>query len=104
MASGVDIVNDGEQPRVGLPDLCGATHEGVWAASRSGLDRVTIRTSPSLLAPAASALPPGAARCRMLLRRIAEVRYEDLAPAEDECRMFPLGAGQAANRHRSGHS
>jgi 5-methyltetrahydropteroyltriglutamate--homocysteine methyltransferase len=86
MASGVDIVNDGEQPRVGFQTYVAQRMQGFGGESRRPRPR-DYTDFPSLLAQ----LPhryPRRSKVSNAPQAIAEVRYEDLAPAEDECRMF----------------
>jgi 5-methyltetrahydropteroyltriglutamate--homocysteine methyltransferase len=86
VASGVDIVNDGEQPRVGFQTYVAQRMQGFGGESKRPRPR-DYTDFPSLLAQ----LPhryPRRAKVSNAPQAIAEVRYEDLAPAEDECRMF----------------
>jgi 5-methyltetrahydropteroyltriglutamate--homocysteine methyltransferase len=85
VASGVDIVNDGEQPRVGFQTYVAQRMQGFGGESKRPRPR-DYTDFPTLLAQ----LPhryPRRAKVSNAPQAIAEVRYDDLAPAEDECRM-----------------
>ena len=86
-ASGVDIVNDGEQPRVGFQTYVAQRMQGFGgefdAAAAARLHRFPRACRRSI----ASAFPRRS-KVSNAPQAIAEVAYEDLAPAEEECRMF----------------
>src|SRR5215470_3644497 len=85
-AAGVDIVNDGEQPRVGFQTYVAQRMQGFGGESKRPRPR-DYTDFPTLLAQ----LPhryPRRAKVSNAPQAIAEVRYEDLGPAEDEIRMF----------------
>ena len=91
VASGVDIVNDGEQPRVGFQTYVAQRMQGFGGESKRPRPR-DYTDFPTLLAQ----LPhryPRRAKVSNAPQAIAEVRYEDLGPAEDECRMFRSALG-----------
>jgi 5-methyltetrahydropteroyltriglutamate--homocysteine methyltransferase len=86
MASGVDIVNDGEQPRVGFQTYVAQRMKGFGGESKRPRPR-DYTDFPGL----AAQLPqryPRRSKVSNAPQAIADVRYEDLAPAEEECRMF----------------
>src|SRR5919204_6133713 len=85
-AAGVDIVNDGEQPRVGFQTYVAQRMKGFGGESKRPRPR-DYTDFPGLLAQ----LPhryPRRSKVSNAPQAIADVRYEDLAPAEEECRMF----------------
>ena len=85
-AAGIDVLNDGEQPRVGFQTYVAQRMQGFGGESKRPRPR-DYTDFPSLLAQ----LPqryPRRSKVSNAPQAIAEVRYEDLAPAEDECRMF----------------
>ena len=86
LASGVDVINDGEQPRVGFQ---------TYVAQRmSGFGGESSRPRPRDYAD----FPEFAAQTRLRFPRrgkvsnapqaVSEVKYADLSLAEDECQMF----------------
>jgi len=85
-ASGVDVVGDGEQPRVGFQTYVAQRMKGFGGESK--------RPSPTDYArfPAFAAQAAARARKRSKVRNapqaVADVIYDDLGPAEEECRMF----------------
>jgi 5-methyltetrahydropteroyltriglutamate--homocysteine methyltransferase len=86
MASGIDIVNDGEQPRVGFQTYVAQRMKGFGGESKRPRPR-DYTDFPGL----AAQLPqryPRRSKVSNAPQAIADVRYEDLAPAEEECRMF----------------
>jgi 5-methyltetrahydropteroyltriglutamate--homocysteine methyltransferase len=86
MASGVDIVNDGEQPRVGFQTYVAQRMKGFGGESKRPRPR-DYTDFPGL----AAQLPqryPRRSKVSNAPQAITDVRYEDLAPAEEECRMF----------------
>ena len=92
VASGVDIVKDGEQPRVGFQTYVAQRMQGFGGESKRPRPR-DYTDFPTLLAQ----LPhryPRRAKVSNAPQAIAEVRYEDLGPAEDECRMFRAALGK----------
>ena len=95
MASGIDIVNDGEQPRVGFQTYVAQRMRGFGGEIQAAHGRATIRTSRRSWRSFPIAIPRRS-KVSNAPQAIAEVRYEDLAPAEDECRMFSAALRQAA--------
>ena len=85
-AAGVDVVGDGEQPRVGFQTYVAQRMKGFGGESK--------RPPPSdyvnFPAFAAQALrrAPRRSKVRNAPQAIAEVIYDDLTAAEEECRMF----------------
>ena len=86
-ASGVDVVNDGEQPRVGFQTYVAQRMKGFGGESKRPRPRDYTRL-PGLLPRSCASACPGAARCRMRRRRSPRWSTTISAPAEDECRMF----------------
>jgi 5-methyltetrahydropteroyltriglutamate--homocysteine methyltransferase len=85
-AAGVDVVGDGEQPRVGFQTYVAQRMKGFGGESK--------RPSPTDYAnfPAFAAQAAARAGRRSKVRNapqaVADVVYDDLGPAEEECRMF----------------
>jgi 5-methyltetrahydropteroyltriglutamate--homocysteine methyltransferase len=84
--AGVDVVGDGEQPRVGFQTYVAQRMKGFGGESK--------RPSPTDYArfPAFAAQAAVRAGKRSKVRNapqaVADVVYDDLGPAEEECRMF----------------
>jgi 5-methyltetrahydropteroyltriglutamate--homocysteine methyltransferase len=85
-ACGVDVVNDGEQPRVGFQTYVAQRMQGFGGESARPRPRDYI-DFPGLLAQHRQRFPKRS-KVSNAPQAIADVRYDDLAPAEDECRMF----------------
>ncbi|MGR8919122.1 MAG: cobalamin-independent methionine synthase II family protein [Gammaproteobacteria bacterium] len=97
VAAGLDVINDGEQPRVGFQTYVGQRLSGFDAVSERELfrdfadypDFAAIWTNRGMTsskvfdAPAAS----------------AEISYTDLGPAERECDMFDAALADAAGQY-----
>ncbi len=85
-ASGVDVVGDGEQPRVGFQTYVAQRMKGFGGESK--------RPTPTDYAKFPSFARQAAARVarrskvRNAPQAVADVVYDDLGPAEEECRMF----------------
>ena len=95
VAAGVDIVNDGEQPRVGFQTYVAQRMKGFGGESK--------RPSPTdyanfpVFAAQWARRAPRRAKVRNAPQAVAEVSYDDLSPAQEECRLFKAAlAGQAA--------
>ena len=86
MACGVDVINDGEQPRVGFQTYVAAAHEGFGGESQApaAARLIDFPVYAEMLARAC----PAAARSTNAPQAVADVVYEDLGAAEEECRMF----------------
>lgn len=85
-ACGVDVVNDGEQPRVGFQTYVAQRMQGFGGESNRPLPRDYV-DFPSLLAQRRQRFPRRA-KVSNAPQAVAAVRYEDLTPAEEECRLF----------------
>jgi 5-methyltetrahydropteroyltriglutamate--homocysteine methyltransferase len=85
-ACGVDVVNDGEQPRVGFQTYVAQRMQGFGGESARPRPRDYI-DFPGLLAQHRQRFPRRS-KVSNAPQAIGEVRYDDLAPARDECRMF----------------
>ncbi|HTA66250.1 MAG TPA: cobalamin-independent methionine synthase II family protein [Xanthomonadaceae bacterium] len=85
-ACGVDVVNDGEQPRVGFQTYVAQRMKGFGGESARPRPRDYI-DFPGLLAQHRQRFPKRS-KVSNAPQAIGEVRYDDLAPARDECRMF----------------
>src|SRR5580693_2666892 len=93
-AAGIDIVNDGEQPRVGFQTYVAQRMKGFGGESK--------RPSPTdypnfpIFAAQWAARAPRRSKVRNAPQAIADVVYDDLSAAEEECRLFKAAlAGQA---------
>jgi 5-methyltetrahydropteroyltriglutamate--homocysteine methyltransferase len=92
VAAGVDVVNDGEQPRVGFQTYVAQRLEGYGGASeRDGFKDMT--DYPDFLEMLFKRMTT--AKVMDAPKAIAEVDYVDLGPAERECDMF----GAALKEH-----
>jgi 5-methyltetrahydropteroyltriglutamate--homocysteine methyltransferase len=94
-AAGIDIVNDGEQPRVGFQTYVAQRMKGFGGESK--------RPSPTdyanfpIFAAQWAARAPRRSKVRNAPQAIADVVYDDLSAAEEECRLFKAAlAGQVA--------
>ena len=85
-ASGVDVVGDGEQPRVGFQTYVAQRMKGFGGESN--------RPSPTdfgkfpAFARQAAARVSKRSKVRNAPQAVADIVYEDLTQAEEECRMF----------------
>ncbi len=85
VAAGVDVVNDGEQPRVGFQTYVAQRLEGYGGASdRDGFKDMTDH--PDFLEMLFKRM--STAKVMDAPKAIAEVAYVDLGPAERECDLF----------------
>ena len=89
--AGVDVGNDGEQPRVGFSTYPARRMKGFGGASKRRMSR-DMADHPDYLARLSRARS-GAARINDAPQAIAEVAYTDLGEAVAECEMFQRGAG-----------
>jgi 5-methyltetrahydropteroyltriglutamate--homocysteine methyltransferase len=85
-AAGVDIVNDGEQPRVGFQTYVAQRMKGF--AGESKRPRSPDYTRFPVWASQLAKRFPRRAKVTNAPQAMADVVYEDLSAAEDECRMF----------------
>jgi 5-methyltetrahydropteroyltriglutamate--homocysteine methyltransferase len=86
LESGVDIINDGEQPRVGFPTYVPQHVKGFGGATIRKAPR-DYKEFPDFVAMVARRFPT---RSRMsnAPQAVSEVRYEDLSDAEEEIDLF----------------
>jgi 5-methyltetrahydropteroyltriglutamate--homocysteine methyltransferase len=94
--AGIDIANDGEQPRVGFSTYPAKRMRGFGGASKRPLSRDLLE-HPDYAARLARQRA-GAARIGDAPQAIAEVAYTDLSEAVAECNLFQraVGAGKFA--------
>jgi 5-methyltetrahydropteroyltriglutamate--homocysteine methyltransferase len=85
-ASGVDVVNDGEQPRVGFQTYVAQRMKGFGGESSRPRPR-DYADFPAFSAQMRQRFPRRS-KVSNAPQAIASVVYDDLAPAEQECRMF----------------
>jgi 5-methyltetrahydropteroyltriglutamate--homocysteine methyltransferase len=86
LAAGIDVGNDGEQPRVGFSTYPARRMRGFGGASARRLSR-DIAEHPDYAARLARQRA-GAARINDAPQAVAEVAYVDLGEAEAECELF----------------
>ena len=97
IAAGVDIINDGEQPRVGFQTYVPQRMKGFGGASNRPFS-LDYAEFPGF-AKAIAARFPRRSKVRDAPQAVAEVRYEDLAPAEEECTLFESASAPHAGRY-----
>ncbi len=85
-AAGVDIVNDGEQPRVGFQTYVAQRMEGFGGESKR--PRSPDYTRFPVWAEQLARRFPRRAKVTNAPQAVADVAYEDLTAAKEECRMF----------------
>jgi 5-methyltetrahydropteroyltriglutamate--homocysteine methyltransferase len=85
-AAGVDIVNDGEQPRVGFQTYVAQRMEGFGGESKR--PRSPDYTRFPVWAEQLARRFPRRAKVSNAPQAVADVAYEDLTAAKEECRMF----------------
>src|SRR5881396_807087 len=88
---GIDVGNDGEQPRVGFSTYPARRMRGFDGASKRRLSR-DIAEHPDYAARL-SRQRAGAARINDAPQAVAEVAYTDLGEATAECELFQRSAG-----------
>jgi 5-methyltetrahydropteroyltriglutamate--homocysteine methyltransferase len=86
VASGVDVINDGEQPRVGFQTYVAQRMKGFGGESKRPRPR-DFADFPVFAAWMAQRLPRRS-KVSNAPQAIADVAYDDLGAAEQECRMF----------------
>ncbi len=91
VASGVDIVSDGEQPRVGFQTYVAQRMRGFGGESARPRPR-DYTDFPALAAQHRQRFPRRS-KVSNAPQAITEVAYDDLAPAREECRMFRSALG-----------
>src|SRR5262249_41524793 len=92
LAAGIDIGNDGEQPRVGFSTYPARRMRGFGGESkrRLSLDQIDHPDYTARLARQRA----GAARISNAPQAVAEVAYTDLSEAASECDLYDRAAGQ----------
>ena len=95
-AAGVDIVGDGEQPRVGFQTYVVQRMKGFGGES----NRPPPSDYANFPAFAAQAMrrAPKRSKVRNAAQAVADVVYDDLTPAKEECRMFRAALDGLANK------
>ena len=91
LEAGIDVGNDGEQPRVGFSTYPARRMRGFGGASKRRMSR-DIAEHPDYAARL-SRQRAGAARINDAPQAVAEVAYVDLGEAEAECELFRRCAG-----------
>ena len=93
---GIDVANDGEQPRAGFSTYVARRMRGFGGASKrlASRDQIDFPDYAAMLADRRRA----AARINDAPQAVAEVRYEDLSEAERECDLFQRAVAAAPGR------
>src|SRR5579883_899200 len=86
MACGVDVINDGEQPRVGFQTYVPQRMKGFGGESKRPRSRDW--TDFPGYAEFMAARMPRRSKVTNAPQAIADVKYEDLGPAKEEIRLF----------------
>jgi 5-methyltetrahydropteroyltriglutamate--homocysteine methyltransferase len=86
LQAGIDVGNDGEQPRVGFSTYPAKRMRGFGGASKRRMSR-DIADHPDYMARLAR-MRTGAARINDAPQAVAEVAYTDLGEATGECDLF----------------
>src|SRR5262249_33963944 len=89
LEAGVDVGNDGEQPRVGFSTYPAKRMRGFGGESKRRMSR-DIAEHPDYMARL-SRMRSGAARINDAPQAVAEVAYTDLGEATAECDLFQRG-------------
>ena len=89
LEAGVDVGNDGEQPRVGFSTYPAKRMSGFGGASKRRMSQ-DIAEHPDYMARLAR-MRTGAARINDAPQAVAEVAYTDLGEATAECALFQRG-------------
>ena len=93
-ACGVDVINDGEQPRVGFQTYVAQRMRGFGGESKRPRSR-DWTDFPGFAALMAQRMPRRS-KVTNAPQAIADVVYEDLGPAEDEIRLFKAALRELA--------
>jgi 5-methyltetrahydropteroyltriglutamate--homocysteine methyltransferase len=93
-ASGVDVVNDGEQPRVGFQTYVAQRMKGFGGESKRPRPRDYVDFP--VFAKWTAARSPRHSKVSNAPQAISDVVYDDLGAAEEECRMFRAALGGLA--------
>ena len=88
--AGVDIISDGEQPRVGFQTYVPQRLEGFGGESQRKTP--TDYAKFPAFAKAMAARFPRRSKVRNAPQAVAEMAYKDLAPAVRECELFDRAA------------
>src|SRR5262249_60328516 len=94
LEAGIDVGNDGEQPRVGFSTYPAKRMKGFGGASKRRMSR-DIADHPDYMARL-SRMRTGAARINDAPQAVAEVAYTDLTEATAECDVFARATAGAA--------
>lgn len=86
LASGIDVINDGEQPRVGFQTYVAQRMRGFGGASTRPRPR-DMQDFPAFARQTATRFPRRS-KVSNAPQAIEAVRYEDLGPATEECELF----------------
>ena len=100
LAVGIDVGNDGEQPRAGFSTYVARRMRGFGGESRRRLAR-DVSEHPDYAALLASRRR-AAARIATAPQAVAEIEYADLREAEAECRMFLAATAAHPRRFAEG--
>jgi 5-methyltetrahydropteroyltriglutamate--homocysteine methyltransferase len=95
LEAGIDVGNDGEQPRVGFSTYPARRMQGFGGESKRRMSR-DIAEHPDYMARL-SRMRTGAARIMDAPQAVAEVAYTDLRPAVAECELYERCAGAERN-------
>ena len=99
--AGIDVGNDGEQPRVGFSTYPAKRMQGFGGASKRRMSR-DIAEHPDYMARLAR-MRTGAARINDAPQAVAEVAYTDLSEAVAECELYQRCAGAERRVRRAVH-
>src|SRR5918992_153993 len=91
LEAGIDVGNDGEQPRVGFSTYPATRMRGFGGESKRRVSQDLI-DHPDY-ATGLARLRTGTARISNAPQAVAEVAYTDLSPAVAECDLFERAAG-----------
>ena len=96
LEAGIDIGNDGEQPRAGFSTYVARRMRGFGGASKrlASRDQIDFPDYAAMLADRRRA----AARINDAPQAVGDVRYEDLSEAERECDMFERATATSPKR------
>ena len=96
IAAGIDVVNDGEQPRAGFSTYVATRMRGFGGESKRPLaiDQVEFPDYADMLASRRR----GSARIMNAAQAVAEIEYADLSEAAWECDLFARVSAASADR------
>src|SRR5579864_8907770 len=86
VAAGIDIVNDGEQTRVGFQTYVAQRMKGFGGESRRPANKDYIDFP--IYAALWNRNAPRRTKVRNAPQAVADVVYDDLSPSREECRLF----------------